>query len=88
MVGITVKYRVVNWLFVQVVKSVSQKYNPTPETLLLLEEFRKMLNDCLRIGLVENVTSKQSLAKKAYYELVLGFQVGVFQAHNPMSSSD
>lgn len=34
--------------------------------LALLEEFRKMLNDCIRIGLAENVTSKQSLAKIAY----------------------
>lgn len=53
----------------QVVKSVSQKYTPTPETLLLLEEFRKMLNDCIRIALAENVTSKQSLTKRAYYQL-------------------
>ena len=50
----------------QVVKSVSQKYVPSPETLFLLEEFRKMVNDCLRIGIAENVTSKQSLNKKAY----------------------
>jgi hypothetical protein len=51
-------------MFVQVVKSVSQKYTPTPQILLLLEEFRQMLNDCIGIGLAENVTSKQSLSKK------------------------
>ena len=53
----------------QVVKAVSQKYVPSPETFVLLEEFRKMVNDCIRIGLVEKVTSKQSLAKKAYRQL-------------------
>ena len=53
----------------QVLKAVTQQYNPSPEVLRLLEEFRKMLNDCIRIGLAENVTSKQSLAKKAYSQL-------------------
>lgn len=51
------------------VKSVSQYYTPTPSILTLLEEFRKMVNDCIRIGLAESVTSKQSLGKKAYHQL-------------------
>ena len=54
---------------VRSVKAVSQNYTPAPEILNLLEEFRKMVNDCIRIGLAEKVTSKQSLSKKAYHQL-------------------
>jgi putative transposase len=42
---------------------------PSPEILLVLEEFRKMVNDCIRIGLDENVTSRNSLVRKAYPQL-------------------
>jgi putative transposase len=54
---------------VLVVKAVTQNYSPTPEILLLLEEFRKMVNDCIRIGLAEQATSKQALCKKVYHQL-------------------
>ena len=53
----------------QAVKVVRQRYTSTPETLYLLEQFRQMLNDCVRIGLVENVTSLKSLSLKAYEQL-------------------
>jgi putative transposase len=52
------------------IKSVKQNYVPTPEILQLMEDFRKMLNDCIRIGIAENVTSKKSLNKKAYHQLL------------------
>jgi putative transposase len=35
----------------------------------LLEQFRQMLNDCIRIGLAENLTSLKSLSSKAYKQL-------------------
>jgi putative transposase len=35
----------------------------------MLEQFRQMMNDCLRIGLSENVTSLKSLSTKAYPQL-------------------
>jgi putative transposase len=35
----------------------------------LLEQFRGMLNDCIRIGLAENVTSLKALSLKAYKQL-------------------
>jgi putative transposase len=54
---------------VQAFKSVWQHYTPTPETAWLLEQFRQMLNDCIRIGLAENVTSLKSLSLKAYKQL-------------------
>jgi len=51
------------------VKTVQQYYTPGPEILWMLEQFRQMLNECLRIGLSENVTSLKSLSTKAYHQL-------------------
>ena len=53
----------------RVFKSVWQRYAPTPEIAWLLEQFRGMLNDCIRIGLAENVTGLKSLSLKAYRQL-------------------
>ena len=53
----------------RVVKTVRQSYRPTEEILSLLEDFRCMVNDCVRIGLKENVTSMKSLCMKAYHQL-------------------
>ena len=51
------------------VKTVRQNYRPTEEILSLLEDFRCMVNDCIRIGLRENLTSMKSLSMKAYHQL-------------------
>lgn len=53
----------------QVVKSVTQRYEATPDILKLLEAFRQMVNDCIRIGLEEKTTSLKSLSLKAYHQL-------------------
>lgn len=53
----------------QVVKVVKQNYNPSYELLSLLDDFRKMVNDCVRIGLAENATSMKTLSLKAYHQL-------------------
>src|SRR5690348_12912757 len=45
-----------------VVKSVRQGYNPTPEIQRLLEIFRRMVNECVEIGLFSGVTSLKRLA--------------------------
>jgi putative transposase len=54
---------------VQAFKSVWQHYTLTPEISWLLEQFRQILNDCIRIGLAENATSLKSLSLKAYRQL-------------------
>ena len=36
---------------VRAIKAVKQNYEPTQEVLSLLEDFRLMVNDCIRIGL-------------------------------------
>ena len=51
------------------VKAVQQHYTPGPQILQMLEQFRQMLNDCVRIGLAENVTSLKALSTKAYNQL-------------------
>jgi putative transposase len=53
----------------QALKAVKQNYASSPELLNLLDEFRRMVNDCVRLGLAENVTSMKALSKKAYHEL-------------------
>lgn len=53
----------------QAVKAVKQNYKPTPEILALLEEFRRMVNECIQIGLARNITSMKSLSQKAYHQL-------------------
>jgi len=51
------------------VKTVRQRYNSTEELLSSLEQFRRMLNDCIKIGLAENVTSLKALSSKVYHQL-------------------
>jgi putative transposase len=54
---------------VQAVKAVKQEYSITLEIQKLLETFRLMLNDCIHIGIAENVTSLKTLSLKAYRQL-------------------
>jgi len=51
------------------IKSVRQNYTPSVEMLDLMEQFRRMVNDCIRIGLSENVTSLKSLSLRVYKQL-------------------
>lgn len=53
----------------QAFKAVKQIYAPHPELLNLLDEFRRMVNNCIRIGLAENISSMKALSKKCYHEL-------------------
>jgi hypothetical protein len=45
-----------------VLKSVTQGYRPTPEIQRLLEIFRRMVNDCVEIGLSSGITALKRLA--------------------------
>src|SRR5208282_5189060 len=51
------------------IKAVQQHYTPSPEILRMLDEFRRMMNTCIQIGLTENATSLKSLSVKAYKQL-------------------
>lgn len=48
------------------VKAVKQPYPPTPELLHMMETFRQMVNDCLRIGLGNDVSGMKRLSKLCY----------------------
>src|ERR1700745_1152979 len=50
-------------------KSVWQHYSPSPEVLGLLELFRKMVNESIRIGLANNVSSLRKLSLLSYGQL-------------------
>ncbi len=63
------------------IKTVQQGYAVTPELLRLFEQFRQMLNHCIRIGLEGNLTSLKSLSLKAYprlsgYECLSYYKLG------------
>ena len=69
----------------RVMKSVQQHYTPNSEVLWLLEQFRVMLNECIHIGLQENVTSLKSLSLKAYkalarYGIMSCYKLGAISA--------
>lgn len=50
-------------------KSIKQSYRPSPAILSLMESFRQMTNDCIRIGLQSDVSSMKRLSMMAYKEL-------------------
>ncbi len=51
------------------VKSVWQYYAPSREVLVLLETFRRMVNDSIRIGLVNDASSLRRLSLLSYNQL-------------------
>ncbi len=62
---------------IRAVKSVKQKYSPAQEILGLLEDFRLIINDCIRIGLAkeemegEIITSMLKLSLVCYRQLAV-----------------
>ena len=54
---------------VTAIKSIKQQFQPTPELLKLMETFRQMVNDCIRIGLDNNVSTMKKLSNLAYKQL-------------------
>ncbi|MDG6995952.1 MAG: transposase [Nitrososphaerota archaeon] len=53
----------------QIVLSVKQDFSPDERLYFLMNTFRQMLNDCIRIGLAQNTTSFMSLRYSCYPEL-------------------
>jgi putative transposase len=51
------------------VKSVWQHYAPSREILVLLEVFRRMVNDAIRIGLMNDVSTLRRLSLLSYNQL-------------------
>jgi putative transposase len=53
-----------------VIKCVKQNYTPNARILDLMETFRKMINDCIRIGLENNESAFISLCKLCYHNVL------------------
>ncbi|TMI58631.1 hypothetical protein E6H18_02060 [Candidatus Bathyarchaeota archaeon] len=51
------------------VKSVWQYYVPVDDVLRLLDVFRRMVNDSIRIGLLNNASSLRKLSLLSYNQL-------------------
>ena len=51
------------------IKSVKQHFEPTPELLQIMETFRRMVNDCIRMGLENDVSTRIKLTKLCYRQL-------------------
>ena len=51
------------------IKSIRQNYIPSDKLLKLLEQFRLMVNDCIGIGITNNVSSLKALSSRAYHAL-------------------
>lgn len=51
------------------VKAVKQCYTSTPELLQMMETFRMMVNDCIRIGIVNDTSTLKRLSKLSYHVL-------------------
>jgi hypothetical protein len=51
------------------IKTVSQQIITSQGILDLMTKFRNMVNDCIRIGLQNSVTSLKALSTKSYHYL-------------------
>src|SRR5467141_148478 len=54
------------------VRSIRQKHQASLEILLLLDEFRRMVNICIAVGIEENISSLKTLSLKSYHRLSRG----------------
>jgi len=58
------------------VKVIRQKHEASADILRLLDEFRRMVNICVAVGIQGNVSSLKTLSLKSYHHLsrdVLGY---------------
>jgi len=51
------------------IKSVKQRFEPNAELLQMMEMFRQMINDCIRIGLEHNCSTIKKLCPLTYRQL-------------------
>ena len=51
------------------IKGIKQSYSPNEKMLAMMETFGQMVNDCIRIGLENNVSTLKSMTKFCYLAL-------------------
>lgn len=62
-------------------KSIKQSFQPTPELLEKMETFRKMVNDCIRIGIANDVSTLKKLSKLCYRALANYEIISYYKLH-------
>jgi len=63
------------------IKCVKQHYSPTEEILAAMETFRRMVNDCLRIGLENEASTLKKLSKLCYPALDKYHIISYYKLH-------
>ena len=68
------------------IKTVNQQIIISQAILDLMTKFRNMVNDCIRIGLQNNVTSLKTLSTKSYrylgrYDIVAYYKIHARELH-------
>jgi len=63
------------------IKCVKQFYFPTEGILAMMEMFRHMVNECLKVGLANNVSAMKKLSKLCYSALVKYDIVSYYKLH-------
>ena len=71
-------------MIVRVLESVSQGFSPDERLSSTMETFRRMLNECIRIGLSENKTSFMSL-RYACYPKLKDYKIAAAYKNNAIS---
>lgn len=67
--NIVLKYEERHSIGVLARKSVKQSYHPTRKIFLVMEDFRRMVNDCIHIGLENGTSNLKRLSLLSYKEL-------------------
>jgi putative transposase len=63
------------------VKAVKQLFQPSPDVLQMMETFRQMVNDCLRIGLANDISTMKRLSKLCYPHLTRYDIISYYKLH-------
>ena len=50
-------------------KSIKQRYEPSPDVLAIMESFRQIVNECIRLGIENGVSSLKRLSLLSYTHL-------------------
>jgi putative transposase len=71
----------VRQLTLTAIKCIKQPYEPTEKILAMMETFRRMVNDCLRIGLENDASTLKKLSKLCYPTLARHDIISYYKLH-------
>jgi len=71
---------------VSAIKSVKQHYEPDGRILKMLDIFRQMVNECIRIGLENDTSNMKKLSQLAHKQLAKYDMLNYYKLCNLQSS--